>query len=183
MENSFALSMHLLKKDLYKAQRKEPVEGFLNFLHNERPSVLDYSIEYGDECTYLIISFNAEPQKILLSERELTFGTRTYLTCKCGCRTNALYLNKGFFACRKCHKLRYESTAINCNSRHGKFLYQQRNILKLMAMRESMGRIFYKSQYSKRFKRWLELCARAGLNKEVSDAQKLMADINNGQIK
>lgn len=178
VENSFALSTHLLKKDLYKARRKEPVEGYLNFLYNDRPSVLDYSIEYGDECTYLIISFVAEPQKILLSEHKLTFGTRTYLTCKCGHKTSALYLNKGIFACRKCHKLRYESTAINRNSRHGEFLYQQRIVLKLMTMRENMGRIFYKSQYSKRFKRWLELCARAGLTKEVSEAQKLMKAIN-----
>lgn len=178
VENSFALSTHLLKKDLHKARRKEPVEGYLNFLHNGKPSVLDYFTEYEGEDAYLVVSFNIEPQKILLSEHELSFGTRTYLTCKCGLRTNALYFNKGIFACRKCHKLRYKSVTINRNSRHGKFLYQQISVLKLMAMRESMGRILYKSQYSKRFKRWLKLCARAGLTKETLDAQNLMAAIN-----
>ena len=121
IENTFALRAHLLKKTFVKRGEKEPVEGYLNFLHNDRPSVLDYSIEYENEDTYLIVNFNAEPQRILLSEHELTFGTRTYLTCKCGYRTNALYLNKGIFACRKCHNLQYESTTSNRNSKHGKF--------------------------------------------------------------
>lgn len=178
VENSFALSTRLLKKDLNRARGGETVDGYLNFLYNGKETVLDYSIEHENDTPYLVINFTAEPQKILLSEQELTFGTRVYLTCKCGDRTNALYLSKDIFACRKCHKLRYESTTINRNSRHGKFLYQQRNILKIIAMRENMGRIFYKSQYTKRFKRWLGLCARAGLTKEVLDAQKLMWAIN-----
>lgn len=45
-------------------------------------------------------------------------------------------------------------------------------------MRESMGRIFYKSQYSKRFKRWLKLCNQAGLTDEIKDANDLMTAIN-----
>lgn len=178
VENSFALSTHLLKKDLLKTRKKEPVNGYLNLSYNGKPTALDYSVEYDDDNSYLVINFTEIPQKILLSEHELTFGTRTYLTCKCGDRTNALYLNKAIFACRKCHKLQYESTTINRNSRHGKFLYQQRIVMKLMIMRESMGRIFYKSKYSKPFNRWLKLCTRSGLTKEVLDAQKLMADIN-----
>lgn len=178
VENSFALSTHLIKKDLRKARRKEPVEEYLNFSYNGKSTVLDYSIEHDDDTLYLVINFTAEPQRILLSEQELTFGTRIYLTCNCGYRTNALYLNKGIFACRKCHNLRYRSTTINRNSRHGRFIYQHSNILKLMDTRESMGRIFYKFQYTKPFKRWLELCARAGLTKEILDAQKLMAGIN-----
>ena len=178
IENTFALSAHLLKKDLRKARRKEPVEGYLNFSYHGKPSVLDYSTEYENEDAYLIVSFNAEPQRILLSEHELTFGTRTYLTCKCGYRTNALYLNKGIFACRKCHNLQYESNTSNRNSKHGKFLYQHHKIIKIMNMRESMGRIFYKSQYSKRFKRWLKLCNQAGLTDEIKDANDLMTAIN-----
>ena len=177
VENSFALSTHLLKKDLRKAREKETVDGYLNFSHNGKSSVLDYSTEYENDNSYLVINFKEIPQRILLSEQKLTFGTRVYLTCKCGYRTNTLYLSKDIFACRKCHKLRYESTTINRNSRHGRFLYQQRIVMKLMVMRESMGRIFYKSKYSKPFNRWLKLCTRSGLTKEVLDAQKLMTDI------
>lgn len=179
IENSFALSTHLLKKDLRKAREKETVDGYLNFSHNGKSSVLDYSTEYENDNSYLVINFTEIPQRILLSEQKLTFGTRVYLTCKCGYRTNTLYLSKDIFSCRKCHKLRYESTIINRNSRHGKFIHQQMKILKLMDIREKIDRIFYRSKYTKRFKRWLELCARAGLTKDVLDAQKLMTDINN----
>lgn len=178
IENSFALNTHLLKKPLRMARAKELEKGCLKLLYNGRPSVLEYSIEHKDDNSYLVIEFATKSQRILLSEQKLTFGTRAYLTCKCGDKTTALYLSKDIFACRKCHKLQYESTTINRNSRHGKFLYQQSRVLRLMEMRESIGRIFYRAKYSKRFKRWLELCSRAGMMKEVLDAQRLMGDIN-----
>lgn len=178
IENSFALSTHLIKKDLRKARRKDPVDGYLNFSYNGKQTALDYSMEYENDSSYLLINFTTEPQRILLSEQELTFGARTYLTCKCGCRTTALYLSNDIFACRKCHKLRYESTTINRASKHGRFLYQYSRIIKLMNTRESMNRIFYRSKYTKRFNHWLKLCARAGLMNEMFDAQNLMADIN-----
>lgn len=179
IENSFALSTHLLKKDLGKARRGELVDGYFNFSHNGKQTVLDYSIEYEDDKPYLVINFTAKPQKILLSEQGLTFGTRTYLTCKCGSRTTALYLSKDIFACRKCHKLRYESTTINRTSRHGRFLYQVSRTIKLINRRERIGRMFYKSKYTKRYNRWLELCTRTGLTNEVSEAQKLLDAVNN----
>ena len=178
IENSFALSTNLLKKDLRKAREKDPVEGYLNVTANGKPAILDYRVEYEQERAYLVVTLGMEPQRILLEEHELTFGTRSYLTCECGCRVNALYLDKGIFACRKCKNLKYQSTTINRNSKHGKFIYQQNQILKLMTMRESLGRIFYRSQYSKRFKRWLGLCESAGLTNEVVDARKLMEAIN-----
>ena len=178
IENTFALSIKSLKEDLRKAREKEPVEGFLNISYNERPSVVDYHIEFEEERTYLVVAFGIESQRILLSEEELTFGTRTYLTCACGQRTNNLYLKGGVFACRKCHKLKYQSTTINRNSKHGKFLYQQSQILKLMSLRESMSHIFYKSQYTKKFNRYLDLCGRAGLISEISDAKQLITAIN-----
>jgi len=181
VESCFHLDTKLLKKDLRKARQKEPVEEYLNFLFNGKPSVLDYRIEYEDNQTYLVVSFGVEPQKFLLSEQELIFGNRTYFVCGCGKRTTALYLNKGIFACRKCHNLCYQSTTINSATKHGRFIYQQSQILKIMEMRENMGRIFYRSQYSKRFMRWLDLCARVGLTKEVEDAKNLMFAINNYQ--
>jgi len=178
IENTFNLNTKLLKEDLKKAREREPIDGFLNINYNGRPSVVDYYVEYENEKTYLIINFGEKPQRILLSEEELTFGNRSYLTCTCGNRVNALYLDKGVFACRDCHKLKYQSTTINRNSKHGQFLYQQSQILKLMSLRESMSHIFYKSQYTKKFNRYLDLCSRAGLTSETLDAKELMTAIN-----
>lgn len=179
VENSFALSTHLIKNDLLKARKREPAEGYLNIADAyNKATVADYRIEYAGEETYLIIYFGVEQQRILLAEQELTFGTRTYLTCGCRSRTNKLYLNEGVFACRKCHKLQYQSTTINRSSKHGRFLYQESQRLKIMAEREKMSRIFWRSRYSKNFVRWLRLCDRAGLKREVEDAINLMSAIN-----
>jgi hypothetical protein len=181
IENTFALSTKLIKTNLQKARRKELVQGeYINFRHNGRPSALDYSIDYSfDENSYLVVTFDAEPQKILLVERGLTFGTRTYLVCPCGARTNALYLKQSFFACRNCQNLTYRSTTINTTSDHGRFFWQQGKRIKLMEMREEMDRIFYKSHYTKRFLRWLKLCEQSGLLKYVNDADITMNSINN----
>ena len=178
IENSFAITTHSIKKDLHKARRKEQVGGYLNVLNNSRPSIADYHIQYEDEKTYFVIALGIDPQRILLSNQKLNFGNRTYLTCKCERKTNALYLNNGVFACRTCQKLRYQSTTINRTTKHGYYVWQQSRILKLINTRENIGRIFYKSQYTKRFTRWLNLAICAGLMDEVIDAKKLMMAIN-----
>ena len=178
VENSFALSTHLLKKDLARARKKEPVEGFLNVVHDGKPSIADYSIEYNGDDTYLVITLGIEPQRIQLSEEKLTFGNRSYLICNCGSKTNILYLKKGVFACRDCHNLTYQSTTINRTSKHGRFLHQQSQVLKLIGMREKMNRIFYKSHYTKRFLHWLGLCSSAGLFDEAMQAWKLQDAVN-----
>lgn len=180
IENTFALSTKLIKESLKKAREKGPVEGeYLNYRDNGRPSALDYSIEHSfDGNTYLVVNVTAEPQKILLSYEELTYGTRTYLTCGCGKRSNALYLKSGYFACRKCQNLGYRSTTINTNSDHGMFIHLQTQRLKLMELREGIDRIFYKSTYTKRFKNWLKLCGRAGLFSEIESAIKLSEAIS-----
>ncbi len=179
IESCFGLSTKLLRNDLQKARQKEPVEGeYLNFIHNGKSSVLDYSIEYNsDGNTYLVVNVDIEPQKILLFERELTYGTRTYLVCGCGARVNALYLKGTFFACRNCHKLKYKSTTINTRSDHGMMLYQQNKRLKLIDMRESIPRPLYKSKWTKRFQRFLKLCNQSGLFSQVKDAQTTIETI------
>ena len=183
VEDSFALSTKLLRSDLQKARNKDPVDGeYLNFRHNNRPSVLYYSIEYSlDGNTYLVVTVGEEPQKILLSEHQFNFGIRTYFTCGCSQRTNALYLKETFFACRKCQNLRYSSTTINVRSDHGAMLYMASKKLKLMNMREQIGRIFYRSKYTKRFERWLKLCKQAGLYGQIKDALELMEAIKRSQ--
>jgi hypothetical protein len=179
IESCFGLSTKLLRNDLQKARNKEPIEGeYLNFIHNGKSSVLDYSIEYNsDGNTYLVVNVDVEPQKILLSERELTFGTRTYLVCGCGARVNALYLKGTFFACRNCHKLQYKSTTINTRSDHGMMLYQQSKRLKLIDMRENISRPLYRSKWTKSFQRFLKLCNQSGLFNQVKDARTTMETI------
>jgi len=183
IENCFKLSTKILRSDLRKARNKEVVsEGYLNFLHNGRPSALDYSIEYGpDDNAYLVVNFDGNPQRILLSSHELHFGPRTYLSCACGHRTNALYLKNTFFACFKCHKLRYRSTTINTRSDHGRMLYQQNKRLQLIDMREAIPRPLYKSKYTKKFLRFLKLCNKSGLFNQVKDAQTTMEAIKTFQ--
>ena len=183
IENSFALSTKLLKKDLQKARRKESVEGgYLNFVHDGRGRALDYEIEYlPDGATYLVIHIGEEPQKILLAERELTFGVRTYLSCGCGHKTNALYLKLGYFACRNCQKLHYRSTNLNRTSEHGQFLFLQERRLRLMEMREKIDRPIYKGRYTKRFMRWLGHCSRAGIFNEAIQAWEAMEAIRSNR--
>lgn len=182
-ESCFALNTGLLKKDLRKARNKEPVqEEYLNFRHNGKPSVLFYSIEYSfDENTYLIINFNAEPQRILLTTRELTMGTRTYLTCGCGHKTNTLYLKNTFFACFKCHSLRYTSTIINTRSDHGQMLYLANKRAEVINMRENIPRPLYRSRWTKRFTRFVKLCSQAGLLDQVIGAKITMDAIKKYQ--
>lgn len=179
VENCFALSTKLLRKDLQKARENKPVEEtFLNFTHNGNSAVLFYFIEYDFEGNaHLVINYTGEPQKILLSNHQLTYGMRTYLTCGCGKRTNTLYFKNTFFACFDCHKLRYKSTTINSRSDHGRMLYLQNKRLELIEMRENIPRPLYKSKWTKRFKRFLKLCSQAGLFNQVRDAQTTMETI------
>ena len=183
IENCFALSTKLLRKDLKKARNREPVkEEYLNFRHNGKPSVLFYSIEYDfDGNTYLVINFNAEPQRILLATRELTFGTRTYLTCGCGYKTNTLYIKNTFFACFKCSSLRYKSTLINSRSDHGRMLYLENKRAEVINMRENIPRPLYRSRWTKRFTHFVKLCSQAGLFREVIGAQITMNAIKKYQ--
>ena len=183
VENCFALSTKLLKKDLHRARNNESVQNeYLNFIQKGRPSVLFYSIDYSfDGNTYLVVTFDAEPQKILLSTRELTFGTRSYLVCPCGQKTNTLYLKNVFFACFKCHSLRYQSMMINSNTDHGRMLYLHNKRLELADIRENIPRPLYRSNWTKPFKRYLKLCVQAGLFQQVMEAQNTMEAIKKYQ--
>lgn len=179
IENSFALTARSLKKDLRKARRNESAGGSLSIAQNGKPFPVDYWIEHDGKDSYLVVTFGVESQRILLSEYPVTFGTRTYLTCQCGRRTSFLYLQNGTFACRRCQKLRYQSTTINKTTKHGRFLYKQSQILKLVAKREEIDRIFWRSNYTKKFTKWLDMCDRVGLTDQVKSASELMMAINN----
>ncbi len=179
VENYFALSTKLLKKDLKKAIGMEPVEGkYLNFVHEGRASALDYSIEHlPDETSYLIVQVGEEPQRILLSQRELKFGPRYYLSCGCGNKTNSLFLKRGYFACRRCQNLHYRSTRINKTSDHGQLLFIENRRLRLIEEREKISRPIYQGRYTRRFLKWLGRCNKAGIFDEAVRAWKAMEAI------
>lgn len=181
VENSFALSTHLLKNDLRRTrEHKNGVEGLINISYENIQSVADYYIEYGTEYDYLVIEYDEKEQRIKLAESELHFGPRSWFICDCDRLVSKLYLppHTTQFKCRHCYNLCYQSTRISRNSKHGKFLYKQSKMLKLIDIRESIGRVFYRSQYTRRFKRWLRLCDEAGLVAERKDADNLMSGIN-----
>ena len=78
------------------------------------------------------------------------------------------------FKCQKCHKLRHYLTTINKNTPHGKMLYQMNRMNKLIKIRESMGTILYKGEFTKKFKSFLKQCGRIGYTQAIDDAAGLM---------
>ena len=183
-------SMGLAGKNLLnavkKGDKKAVEEQYLNFIHNGNSSVLFYSLEYDfNENTYLVINFTGEPQKILLSHHQLTYGLRTYLTCGCGYKTNTLYLKNNpestLFSCFKCHRLRYRSTVINTRSDHGQMLYLANKRAEIINMRENIPRPLYRSKWTKRFSRFVKLCVQAGMLDQVIGAEITMDAIKKYQ--
>src|SRR3989344_8056754 len=144
IENSFAISTKLLKKDLYRArEQKTGINGFINISYGNTKAVADYSIELGTEYDYLVIQYGEKEQRIKLAESELHFGTRSWFICECERRVAKLYLppHTTKFKCRRCHSLSYELQSFNKNSKHGHLMYITNRTIKLMSMRERMRSI------------------------------------------
>jgi hypothetical protein len=181
IEYCFTITTKRFRKDLELVrEHRKNISGYIDIKHGTKVSVSDYSVEYGMEYDYLVIHNEGVEQRIKLIDGQLKFGTRIWFICECGAHIAKLYLPPGCkeFKCRRCHHLCYQSTRINKNSKHGRFLYKESLVLKIIAMRESMGRIFYRSEYTKRFKRWLNLCDKAGLTNERGNANNLMGGIS-----
>ena len=175
-KNLFALTTGLLKEALKKARDNEPVEEEpLNFIGNDgRPSALHYSIEYGwNNDKYLVISLGPEPQKILLHDRVLSFGTRTYLVCGCGRDCDTLYFSGDYFACRRCKMLRYESTRVNINNDRAYMLWISEKRIELLKMKEGIKRFFYRGQLTKKYLRYIFLCRKYHVYDEVETSKEI----------
>lgn len=181
IEGCPSLTIGSVKRDLGRCRMKEAdITGAINIVHGAVILTVDYWFEYIDNNAFFVISVDGHaPQRILLSEQELYFGTRNYFVCDCGKRVHKLYLppGKAEFRCRSCYKLIYELSTINRNSTHGRLLYIANRTIKLANRRADMSRIIYKSRYTKKYKRFLRLCEKAGLNNVVKDARDLMAAI------
>jgi hypothetical protein len=150
-----------------------------NTLENrfDRPDISSW-LETADDPSVVMVSVAGhQPQSLSLEWDDITYGKRAYFKCLCGLRAHKLYLPHGRyeFKCRKCHGLHYQLTTFNRNSVAGRSLYRMNRIQKLIASRESMGRILYKGSYTKKFERFLGLCERAGYKDVVHGANALMA--------
>lgn len=137
---------------------------------------VSYWLEKGrNESVYICVD-GQEPQKFTLEDVEITYGTRVYFRCRCNAMVSKIYLphNGTSFGCRKCSGLKYFLTTFNRNSVAGKKFYKMNRTQKLINSRESMGRILYRGNYTKRFERFLKLCDRAGYESIVRGASDLM---------
>jgi len=183
VEGTPYLSTSNIKRDLLKCRKWiENISGEAHIGYGIKQLECNFWFEYKGESTFFVYSVDGnEPQEILISERELLFGTMNYFVCSCGKRCQKLYLPDGAteLKCRACYKLVYELSTINRISKHGMFLYKTNRTLKLANQRMEMSRIFYKSRYTKKFQRFLKLCAKAGLSKSVESARELMESIQN----
>ena len=177
VENCLAVSATHFKRAFVRIRKRKSVNDLINIPYRGKEITINYWSEYRNNEIYLVVAIKGlNSQDILLYESELAFGTRSYFVCKCGHRSHKLYLpsNKAEFRCRKCHNLKYEITTINRNSIQGKLFYRTNRMIKLTNTRVGMNRIFYKNQYTKRFKRHLNLFSRAGFGEMAEEAKKLM---------
>ena len=181
IEHCSIITTKRFRQDLQRVKELgRSVSGFIDIKHGNSLSKADYTVEYGAEFDYLVIHNEGTEQRIRLVDGQLKLGVRIWFICQCGAHIAKLYLPPGGkeFKCRRCHSLSYQSCTINKNSKHGAFIYKNSLILKVLAARENISRIFYRSKYTKRFNRWLDLCDKAGLLQERASANDLMGDIN-----
>lgn len=117
-----------------------------------------------------------EPQTITLEWIRISYGRVVYFNCNCGYRAAKLYSlpNATQFGCRRCLKLRYRSSTINPKSVAGSAMHKFDRRNKLADIRANMSRIFYRGEYTKRYKRFLKQCGDAGLTDVVNDANSLL---------
>ena len=168
-----------VKRDIKRArEHKTPIEGCINVSNG---SVVDYSIEYGHECDYLVIRHGIGEQHIKLAESELMYGPVMWFVCDCGRRARKLYLppRATQFKCRHCHHLVlvYELTRFNRKSTHGQLMYRTNRMIKLMKTRESIRSPFYDGKFTHRFERFLRLSDVVGFKSNREDANAMLADI------
>ncbi|MSU60404.1 MAG: hypothetical protein EXS52_00615 [Candidatus Staskawiczbacteria bacterium] len=139
---------------------------------------ISYWLQDATDPLSITLSVNGgEPQGLNFEWVNLTYGIRAYFLCSCGVRVGKLYVPIGGteLKCRKCYHLQYFLTTFNKNSVAGMQIYKMNRLQKLADSRANMGRILYDGEYTKRFKRFIGLCDKAGFNSAVEGANHLMA--------
>lgn len=114
-------------------------------------------------------------QTIELEQLPITYGQMWYFNCGCGYRALKLYMtpDSDGYGCRTCKGLKYRISSINSSSVAGRAIHRLQKIEKVSMMRSNIGRVFYRGQYTEKYMRFLDQCARLGLKDAVRDAEKL----------
>ncbi len=155
----------------------ESVAGLYATKHDEKEIKIDYVIEDDGHDGIIRLSINgASSQGIVLCDKVLTYGSRTYFTCECGSLFSRLYMvpNSTALKCRKCHHLKYEINSFNRNSKHGKLFLAMHFALKATKERETVKRMFINGRYTKAFIRSLRTANKAGWTGYSREARRLL---------
>ena len=180
VENCSPLTTKMLKKDLRSfrdAKVGTKITGSFDIsFGGSVKATMGYYFENGGEFDYLVIHKGSNQQRITLANSELHFGQTTWFVCECGKRVNKLYIiEHGYcFKCRQCQKLRYESSTFNRRSFHGNRLYRIMRQVRLVEIRERIPRVLWRRGFTKKYWRFIELCAKVGKFDEVEKARSLL---------
>lgn len=172
-----------LADELYGTKSMDGRKGKFEIKGSAGSLFVSYTVSLGTGSPVLKLFYIKDPtkmdggqtQEITLDTQELHYGTRWYFSCEgCSKRTNSLYLPTiGLqFACRTCQNLTYESCRTAKTSMNGIPYYVSRKI-KLAHTRESIDRISYRGQTTKRAARFFRMYDR--LENSYTEQTKSMA--------
>ncbi|MEK7539419.1 MAG: hypothetical protein AAB595_02175 [Patescibacteria group bacterium] len=172
-ESYLSISPKTFGKDWDCIKNGKEVDGETN-LTSKLP--LGYWTEKNGLGTKLTLSFGPETQNIILSQKELPYGTRFLFTCECGKTCNNLYLHKNKWRCGKCAGLKYESSRINRHSTIGSILYRAMWANKATDINEVIGRHkIYRNKPTRKFKSFIKAATKACLDSHVRAANMLVS--------
>ena len=136
-------------------------EGVGTGAEDRKPELNCWVDDPSDSDVVWVSVKGQEPQELSLEWISLTYGQMAYFNCNCGYRSAKLYLPPGGaqFGCRRCLKLRYRGSIINPRSVVGQAIHKYSRMNKLADIRANISRIFYKGEYTKRYKRFLKRCS------------------------
>ncbi len=146
IEDCFKLSINDIgKKSLYGKNGKIELTrcNYNDKLHcNFTSAHQSLNIRYTINKQVYIQNINFETESI-------RYGLRPYMQCKCGHRSNTLYLRPDMpyrFACRRCNNLKYELTTINPKTKIGKYKIYLLHLRKLDEAKIKINRLYYRGK-------------------------------------
>ncbi|MBI2996384.1 MAG: hypothetical protein HYY52_06750 [Candidatus Melainabacteria bacterium] len=121
---------------------------------------IGFCVLLGDKSAFYIIYPNSDIMyEIPLTTTKCNYGGKRYwFVCPlCKNRFGVLYKasHSNYFACRYCHNLTYKSCKLSGhNKKYGNYM----PAFQLMEEWNSIKRFFYKGEFTKRYKKFLEKC-------------------------
>ncbi len=141
----------------------------------------DIDCWYENESDVVSVSLNGkEPQGINIEWIDITYGRMAYFQCNCGSRVLKLYKpsHKAEFRCKECHNLRYRVCSFNTSSLAGRQIHRMNRITKLVEVRGKIGHIFFKGEFTSRYRSFLVQCQKVGLHEVVENSRVLQELVN-----